>query len=324
MRKPGEGSLRGEIEKNNQVYLMIGLLVLGLGSLLLVYFFSAQPRVGRNNVSGFLLSGFFSVSSGGLHYPSGIAVDENGRVYVTDSAHHRVVVFDQKGRELRSFGQYGSASGQLDYPVGIAVRQGRIWVAELGNARIQVFDQAGNSQGIARLKTPQPFVPTALCLDNQGNLYVVNKAKQEIECFDAQGRLAWAFGGDQMTGVLSFPMGLAVKGNGQVLIADSGNGRLLIYNPATGLVRIVDGGEQRWFSNPRGITVDEQGRVYVAEAMQNTVIVLDEKLQLSARLEVPEELGGLLMPDGIAWARNRLLVIDKGNNRVVQFIQQGG
>lgn len=315
----------GKIEKKSQVFLLTVLSLLGLGVLwALTNLLSFQPLVVTPNETGFLVGGIFVACSGGLHYPSGIAVDENGRVYVADSAYHRVVVFDQKGRELGSFGQFGSAPGQLDYPVGIAVRQGRIWVAELGNTRIQVFDQSGNSLGIARLKTPQPFVPTAICLDNQGNLYVVNKAKQKIECFDAKGRLVWAFGGDQTTGVFSFPMGLAVKDNGQVLIADSGNGRLLIYNPATGLVRIVDGGEQRWFSNPRGITVDEQGRIYVAEAMQNTVIILNEKLQLLGRLEVPEELGGLLMPDGIAWADKRLLVIDKGNHRVVQFVQQGG
>ncbi|MBI4518061.1 MAG: 6-bladed beta-propeller [Deltaproteobacteria bacterium] len=81
----------------------------------------------------------------GFFGPRGIALTQN-RAYVTDGGNNQVVVFDLAGKYIATFGQAGSAAGQLMQPVGIAVdRQGLIWVVDSGNNRLQAFAAEGGS-----------------------------------------------------------------------------------------------------------------------------------------------------------------------------------
>jgi hypothetical protein len=103
---------------------------------------------------------------GTLGYPEGVAVDREGRVYVTDS--DRVVVYAKDGSWLRSFGTSGDAAGQFNLPMGLAVdRDGRIYVSDAFNNRIQIFENDGTpiaSWGEAQ--SGDPFlVPTGVTLD---------------------------------------------------------------------------------------------------------------------------------------------------------------
>ena len=50
--------------------------------------------------------------------PRGVAVDQAGNVYVTDTGNKRVVVFDSNGTYITEFGSYGMEPGQFDEPVG--------------------------------------------------------------------------------------------------------------------------------------------------------------------------------------------------------------
>jgi DNA-binding beta-propeller fold protein YncE len=84
--------------------------------------------------------------------PTGIAVAPNGDVFVTDghspNQHNsaRVVKFSKDGRFIKTWGQKGSAPGDFDEPHDIFIggSQGRVYVADRGNSRIQVFDLNGN------------------------------------------------------------------------------------------------------------------------------------------------------------------------------------
>jgi DNA-binding beta-propeller fold protein YncE len=75
-----------------------------------------------------------------LNNPMGIAIDQNGYVYVADTGDSRIKKFDGEGRFMTEWGETGNGQGQLNYPVGIAIDSaGRILVAERENHRIQVF-----------------------------------------------------------------------------------------------------------------------------------------------------------------------------------------
>jgi DNA-binding beta-propeller fold protein YncE len=85
--------------------------------------------------------------------PIGVAVDQAGRIYVTAPvetyrARHRpsVWVFSPSGTLLNSWGSRGSGDGQLSSPSGIAVdsSSGKVYVADSGNHRVQVFSADGN------------------------------------------------------------------------------------------------------------------------------------------------------------------------------------
>ena len=81
---------------------------------------------------------------------TGLALDAAGYIYATDAGNGRVQKFSPSGRFLLKFGTPGAGDGQLggppvcaSGPLGVAVdTAGRIYVADTGNHRIQVFAPA--------------------------------------------------------------------------------------------------------------------------------------------------------------------------------------
>ena len=81
---------------------------------------------------------------GKLYMPVNVAVDQSGRVYVSDMATCRVLVFDAEGRHLRSIGTRGDLPGQFARPKGIAVdRENRLYVVDAATQVCQIFDADG-------------------------------------------------------------------------------------------------------------------------------------------------------------------------------------
>ncbi|MBI4200873.1 MAG: hypothetical protein HY531_01120 [Chloroflexi bacterium] len=84
-----------------------------------------------------------SVGDDSLALPRGTFIDRRGFCYVTDATSHVVKVWDvtqEPARFLFSFGEQGSADGQLLYPNAVAVdSRGRIYIADTGNDRIQIW-----------------------------------------------------------------------------------------------------------------------------------------------------------------------------------------
>jgi DNA-binding beta-propeller fold protein YncE len=67
---------------------------------------------------------------------------------VVDRGNDRVQVFDNNGNFITKWGSPGSADGQFDNPVGVAVgADGRVYVTDEGNVRIQVFSSSGEGRG---------------------------------------------------------------------------------------------------------------------------------------------------------------------------------
>jgi DNA-binding beta-propeller fold protein YncE len=81
-------------------------------------------------------------SPGDFAKPTGLAVDEDGNLYVCDTLNNRIEVFDADGTFIRAFGKAGDGPGYFARPKGIAVdSDGHIWVADGMQDRVQVFNQ---------------------------------------------------------------------------------------------------------------------------------------------------------------------------------------
>lgn len=76
---------------------------------------------------------------GWFRVPSGVAVDENGRIFVADSANHRVVVMSERGKIIDSWKL--DIPTELYSPTRIATGYGnRIYAADTANDRVLVFE----------------------------------------------------------------------------------------------------------------------------------------------------------------------------------------
>lgn len=72
-----------------------------------------------------------------------VATDPAGRIYILDGEAHRVVVFDAEGRHLRTLGREGGGPGELEFPSGLAVRDGVVGVWDYGKTGIVRYDTDG-------------------------------------------------------------------------------------------------------------------------------------------------------------------------------------
>ncbi len=86
----------------------------------------------------------FLTTPGDFAAPQGVAVDNEGNVYVTDTLNNRVETFDADGNFISTFGKNGDGPGYFARPKGIAVDgDGHIWVADEMQDRLQVFNREG-------------------------------------------------------------------------------------------------------------------------------------------------------------------------------------
>jgi len=82
--------------------------------------------------------------------------DAQDNIYVSDGySNSRIAKFDKHGNWIKSWGSRGTATGQFNTPHNIVSdRDGNIYVADRGNARIQIFDGDGNFQRLILLNVP--------------------------------------------------------------------------------------------------------------------------------------------------------------------------
>ncbi len=76
--------------------------------------------------------------------PVGVAVDQDGNVFVSDTWNNRIEEFDADGTFIRAFGEAGDGPGYFARPKGISIDgDGHIWVADAMQDRVQVFTPEG-------------------------------------------------------------------------------------------------------------------------------------------------------------------------------------
>lgn len=79
-----------------------------------------------------------------LFQPTNVAVDQQGRVYVSDTGGFGVQVFGADGQHLRTIGEQGLTPGRFALPKGIGVdHEGRVYVVDAATGVIQLFNQQG-------------------------------------------------------------------------------------------------------------------------------------------------------------------------------------
>lgn len=131
--------------------------------------------------------GKYGSSRGQFDYPWGIACDSTGKVYVADSANHRIQIFTAEGKFLKMFGGRGQEQGKLYWPYSIAIDQNdTMYISEFYNHRISVFNS--NGQFVTAFgkfgEEPGEFrYPYALVLDKTGVIYMCDYGNNRIQAF---------------------------------------------------------------------------------------------------------------------------------------------
>ena len=99
--------------------------------------------------------------NGQFRQPTDVTWDPQGNIFISDGyINSRVAKYDKNGDWVKTWGTPGKGQGELDTPHSIAAdAQGNIYVADRGNARIQVFDHDGKF--LREMKINPPVSPDA-------------------------------------------------------------------------------------------------------------------------------------------------------------------
>jgi DNA-binding beta-propeller fold protein YncE len=113
--------------------------------------------------------------------PCDVAVAANGDIFVADGhggdTNARVVKFSKEGKFIKAWGMKGSGPGEFDTLHRLAMdSKGRLFVADRGNNRIQIFDQEGNF--IAQWH--QFGRPSGIFISKNDTLYSVDSQSDEM------------------------------------------------------------------------------------------------------------------------------------------------
>lgn len=120
-------------------------------------------------------------------FPTYLALDETGNLYVTDTLNSRVQVFDADGKYVKSIGERGSAWGMFDKPKGVALDGfGNAYVVDSGWSNVQIFNQKGQVLLFFGGRGPIPGMlknPTAIAIDRNNHIYVADLLNHRVEMY---------------------------------------------------------------------------------------------------------------------------------------------
>lgn len=266
----------------------------------------------------------FETVSVPLFNPSGIAIDQHGRVVaVTANTNATVITFSTSGRVAASWREDVLGRGQAHAAVGVTVdANGNTYVVDAVTSRIVELSRSGafvhvwGSEGSGPGKLDNP---SGIALDRRRNLLVTDTGNNRVVKFAPSGK-AFRHWGESAS--LVRPRGVAVDADGNVYVADSGShavkklsakGRLLTQWVGTGSESLVA---------PAGVAVDGLGHVFVTDTGDGRIKEFSSRgdpiAVWGSRGARP---GEFVQPGAITVDRSGgVWVADTGNNRVQRLV----
>ncbi len=257
-----------------------------------------------------------------LNLPSGVALDGEGNIFISDRSNNRIRVIDSKGK-IRTYAGSGNdgfsgdnglaLKASIDRPFGIVLdRKGNLYIADRRNNRVRKVNTQGiittvaGDGGFFFMGDNGPAYrasiagPTGVVVDDQGTLYIADRNNNRIRAVDSQGMISTIAGtgqqdynGDSEVARdtnLYLPFGVALNPDGTLLVIDRSHYRIRSIDLKRGSVKTIAGNGKKMFAGDGG----------------------------------PATGATLSFPHGIAVDKNdNVLISDKGNYRI-RKISQGG
>ena len=217
---------------------------------------------GNGTVSGFGGEGEAAALTP-IDTPEGVTADQAGNVYLTDTAHNRVIQVDTAGNihTIAGTGTAGFSNGgdgalpQVYNPSGLALDgSANLYIADTQNQCVRMLTPEGVMSTVAGTgvsgfggdggpaANAELSVPSAVAVDSAGNVYIADTGNNRVRVVTTDGNINTIAGtgdasyngdtGAALTIALSGPNGLAFDGQGDLFVADSGNNRVRELTPA--------------------------------------------------------------------------------------------
>ena len=189
--------------------------------------------------------------------PRGVAIAVDGAIYVTDTGGQCLFKFNSKGKLLKT------VCNELQWPFSVKIIQNQLYVVNKDRQLVKIFDMDCNVVGTIQIKEcPNPLD----IAEGPDGLYVASKEK--ISVYSHDGVFIHHLNLQPSSLKLSFFWGICFDSSGHIIASDCDNG-VYIFKLSGECVGHVD-----VIRYPAGVTVDEDGIVYVCGFYSDNVIII--------------------------------------------------
>ncbi len=247
--------------------------------------------------------GSMKVFTDKLDTPSNIAFDKNGDLIVADSGTHTIKKIKPAGEIETIAGvenQTGFADGNsnqslFNAPMGVAVWEDKIFVADTYNDKIRIIENgrvstvAGSEKGFSDGAGSQAKfdTPNGLAIWRDGRVLVADTGNRRIRVIETDGK-TWTLAGNGVSNLndghlpeaqFVQPTAIAVDDLGAIFVTD-GNAIRAIGRRVFPTVETVSGERRGYsdgnplnaqFNRPSGLAVDQNGNLFIADSENQTV-----------------------------------------------------
>jgi DNA-binding beta-propeller fold protein YncE len=265
---------------------------------------------------------FFKLPQGWSLGPcSAVAVSGKGEIYLFHRGPHPVIIFDEQGNHLRSWGD-----DVIQTAHGLRIdRDGNIWVTDIGQHRVFKFDASGKvlltlGSGKAGTGLDQFDRPTDIAFGPRGEIFVSDGyGNSRVMKFSPNGGFikTWGTPG-KGPGEFNLPHAIVLDSQGRVLVGDRENRRIQVFDQEGKVLAVWEG-----FS-PFGLALGKDDALFVADGYANEVLRLDANGKVQERFgKQGKPPGEFELPHMLAVdAAGNLLVTEINGKRAQRFVRQ--
>jgi len=270
------------------------------------------------NANAVLQAERIATLEGGLDQPGDVAINQNGHVYVLDGVNNRVVVFNDKAKQVFSFG----LDANLNLPMGIAITDEKVLVADTGNHRIAVFNLDGKLVKYLMLGGEQAAEPVALAI-NDGVVSWTDRRNHRVcrhEIKTGEQLVCWGKRGERDT-EFQFPFQIKHDRDGYLQVVDVINARIQGFDRTgrrfgqTGRFGIDEGELYR----PNGLVLRDR-HLLVSDAYRGLISVFHDGDFDGYLLDKTAKPIKFSVPVAMSYWQNKLYVVDALKNQVEVFL----
>jgi len=163
--------------------------------------------------------------------PTNVAFAANGDFYISDGyVNSRVIRFNKNGEYVTHWGRQGTGDGEFNLVHDVCLdEQGRVYVADRTNARVQIFDASGKFLG----KWTDVGAPWGLYyVAREKSIYMADGTNNRVVRLSLDGKVTGVLGGfGKAPGKFDFAHAVAVDSTGAVYVAEIKNWRVQKFAP---------------------------------------------------------------------------------------------
>ena len=250
------------------------------------------------------------LADGDVLWPTAIALDSKGNVYLADEWFNRISIFSKDGEWIGKWGTAGSSGGQINRPSGLAFdRDDNLFLVDSLNNRVQIFTTGGkflSKWGKPGSGDGEFNMPWGITIDQRGEVYVADWRNNRIQKFTPDGQFLMKLGTEGSgDGEFKRPTGVGVDRVGLIYVADWGNNRAQVFDRDGGFIAKITGdatiskwGKAKVDANPYmwaerdkaqglyrekllqapvAVVVDNQDRVFIVESGRPRIQIYHKK-----------------------------------------------